>query len=283
MDRTGVGTRAVFGYQMRFNMADGFPLVTTKKVATKAIIHELLWFLTGTTNIAPLVEHNVKIWNEWPLQKYLKSQGKTFTPGSDEWHSEMLKFIDLIKSDAQFAQEHGNLGPVYGKQWRAWEGRDGTIHDQISQVLESLKKNPSGRRHIVSAWNVGEIASMALPPCHCLFQFFVDGNTLSLQLYQRSADIFLGVPFNIASYSLLLHLFCQVLGYKPGEFIHTLGDTHLYLNHVEQAALQLTRTPHPLPTLSIDPSITDIFAFQPEHIAIEQYVSDPSIPAPIAV
>lgn len=245
-DRTGTGTISVFGYQMRFNLQEGFPLLTTKKLHFKSIAYELLWFLRGDTNIKFLTDHSITIWNEW-------------------------------------ADEYGNLGPVYGYQWRSWPAANGKYIDQISQVVDSLRNNPDSRRHIVSAWNVGEIDKMALPPCHILFQFYVAGGKLSCQLYQRSADIFLGVPFNIASYSLLTCMMAQVTGLQPGEFIHTLGDAHLYLNHIEQAKLQLTRTPRKLPTLRLNPDVKDIFSFRYEDFIIEGYDPHPHIKADISV
>jgi thymidylate synthase len=246
MDRTGTGTRSVFGYQMRFDLADGFPLITTKKLHLRSIIHELLWFLAGDTNIAYLKENKVRIWDEW-------------------------------------ADENGELGPVYGKQWRSWAAPNGQSIDQIEKLLESLTQNPDSRRHIVSAWNPADVDDMALPPCHCLFQFYVAQGKLSCQLYQRSADIFLGVPFNIASYALMTHMIAQVVGLKPGEFVHTFGDAHLYLNHIEQAELQLSRAPRSLPSLKLDPTVSDLFAFKYDHIAIEGYDPHPAIKAPIAV
>lgn len=245
-DRTGTGTLSVFGHQMRFDLADGFPLLTTKKLHTRSIFHELLWFLKGETNIAYLKANNVSIWDEW-------------------------------------ADENGELGPVYGKQWRSWPGRDGAAIDQIAQLVEQIKRNPDSRRLIVSAWNVAEIADMALPPCHCLFQFHVAAGRLSCQLYQRSGDVFLGVPFNIASYALLTHMVAQVTGLQPGEFIHTLGDAHLYLNHLEQADLQLTRDPRPLPRLRLNPAIDDLFGFTIGDIEIEGYDPHPHIKAEVAV
>jgi thymidylate synthase len=245
-DRTGTGTRSVFGWQMRFDLAEGFPLVTTKKLHLRSIIHELLWFLQGDTNIRYLQENGVRIWDEW-------------------------------------ADENGELGPVYGKQWRRWETPDGRVVDQISQLVENLKKNPDSRRHMVSAWNPAEVDSMALPPCHALFQFYVANGRLSCQLYQRSADIFLGVPFNIASYALLTHMLAQVCGYQPGDFVHTLGDAHLYSNHLEQARLQLTREPRPLPTLKINPEVRDIFGFRFEDFSIEGYDPHPHIAAQVSV
>ena len=245
-DRTGTGTLSVFGYQMRFDLNEGFPLVTTKKVHTKSIIHELLWFLQGSTNIAYLKQNGVGIWDEW-------------------------------------ADEHGELGPVYGKQWRSWEDAGGQTIDQIAQVIAQIKRNPDSRRLIVSAWNVADVEKMALPACHALFQFYVANGKLSCQLYQRSADVFLGVPFNIASYALLTHMVAQVCGLKPGEFIWTGGDTHLYANHLEQVETQLSRELRPLPTLKLNPEISDIFDFTYQDIAIENYNPHPAIKAPVAV
>ncbi|MBQ2375674.1 MAG: thymidylate synthase [Bacteroidales bacterium] len=245
-DRTGTGTKSVFGYQMRFDLQKGFPLLTTKKLHTRSIFHELLWFLKGDTNIKYLHDNKVTIWDEW-------------------------------------ADENGDLGPVYGKQWRAWQGADGKITDQISQVVNQIKNSPDSRRMLVSAWNVGEVEQMALPPCHIVFQFYVANNKLSCQLYQRSADVFLGVPFNIASYALLTQMLAQVCGLEAGEFIHTLGDAHLYLNHIDQAKLQLSRTPYELPKLKLNPEIKDIFDFKYEDITIEDYVSHPHIKAEVAV
>ena len=245
-DRTGTGTISTFGYQMRFNLQDGFPLVTTKKVHLKSIIHELLWFLKGETNIAYLKEAGVSIWNEW-------------------------------------ADENGELGPVYGKQWRSWQGPGGEVIDQISDVVNQIKKNPDSRRLIVSAWNVADLPKMALMPCHNLFQFYVAENKLSCQLYQRSADVFLGVPFNIASYALLTMMVAQVCGLQPGDFIHTFGDVHIYSNHLEQVKLQLSRTPYPLPTMKLNPDVKDIFDFQFSDFLLENYQSHPAIKAPVAV
>ncbi|MEW5890050.1 MAG: thymidylate synthase [Pseudomonadota bacterium] len=245
-DRTGTGTLSVFGWQMRFDLSEGFPLLTTKKLHTKSIIHELLWFLRGDTNIRYLKDHGVSIWDEW-------------------------------------ADADGELGPIYGKQWRRWETADGRSIDQIAQLVDGLKRNPDSRRHIVSAWNPGEVERMKLPPCHALFQFYVAGGRLSCQLYQRSADIFLGVPFNIASYALLTLMVAQVCGYRPGEFVHTLGDAHLYLNHLEQARLQLAREPRPLPRMRVNPEVRDIFAFRFEDFTLEGYDPHPHIAAPVAV
>jgi len=245
-DRTGTGTLSVFGYQMRFNLQEGFPLVTTKKLHLKSIIHELIWFLKGDTNIAYLKEHGVRIWDEW-------------------------------------ADEQGNLGPVYGHQWRSWPKPDGGHIDQITQVVNTIKKNPDSRRIIVSAWNVAEVEHMALPPCHSLFQFYVADGKLSCQLYQRSADIFLGVPFNIASYALLTMMMAQVCDLQPGDFIHTFGDAHLYNNHIDQAHLQLSREPRPLPTMKINPEVKDIFQFKYEDFALENYDPWPHIKGAVAV
>jgi thymidylate synthase len=245
-DRTGTGTVSVFGYQMRFNLQDGFPLVTTKKCHLKSIVHELLWFLQGDTNTRYLKENGVSIWDEW-------------------------------------ADEQGNLGPVYGKQWRSWATADGRVVDQISEVVSQIKKNPDSRRLIVSAWNVGELDQMALAPCHAFFQFYIADGKLSCQLYQRSADIFLGVPFNIASYALLTLMMAQVCGLEPGDFVHTFGDAHLYLNHMEQTELQLSREPRPLPIMRINPDVKDIFGFQFEDFTLEGYDPHPAIKAPVAV
>ena len=245
-DRTGTGTLSVFGNQMRFNLRDGFPLLTTKKLHLKSIIYELLWFLRGDTNIHYLQEHGVRIWNEW-------------------------------------ADENGELGPVYGHQWRSWPDYKGGTIDQITNVLEQIKHNPNSRRMLVTAWNPAEVDEMALPPCHCLFQFYVADGRLSLQLYQRSADTFLGVPFNIASYALLLQMMAQVTGLEAGEFIHTTGDTHLYNNHLEQAKLQLTRTPRPLPKMKINPDVKDLFAFKYEDFELVDYNPYPHISAEVAV
>lgn len=245
-DRTGTGTLSVFGWQMRFNLADGFPLLTTKKLHTRSIIHELLWFLKGDTNIRYLKENGVSIWDEW-------------------------------------ADSNGDLGPVYGKQWRRWEAADGRVIDQIAQVVESLRRNPDSRRHVVSAWNPGDVNDMALPPCHALFQFYVADGRLSCQLYQRSADIFLGVPFNIASYALLTMMMAQVCDYDVGDFVWTGGDCHLYLNHIEQARLQLTRQPRALPRMRLNPAIKDIFAFRYEDFTLEGYDPHPHIKAEVAV
>ncbi|MBL7700425.1 MAG: thymidylate synthase [Chitinophagaceae bacterium] len=245
-DRTGTGTKSCFGYQARFDLQQGFPLVTTKKIHVKSIIHELLWFIKGETNIKYLTDNGVSIWNEW-------------------------------------ADENGELGPVYGKQWRSWEGADGKVHDQLADVIKQLKTNPDSRRIIISAWNVADLPEMALMPCHTMFQFYVAEGKLSCQLYQRSADVFLGVPFNIASYALLTMMIAQVCDLKPGEFIHTFGDVHLYNNHLEQAQLQLTRKPYPLPQMRINPSVKNILDFKYDDFALENYQHHPPIKAPVAV
>ncbi|MFA7415080.1 MAG: thymidylate synthase [Rhizobium sp.] len=245
-DRTGTGTRSVFGYQMRFDLSEGFPVLTTKKLHLRSIIHELLWFLKGDTNIAYLKENGVSIWDEW-------------------------------------ADENGDLGPVYGAQWRSWPDSKGGHIDQIANLVQGIAKNPNSRRHIVSAWNPAEVDEMALPPCHCLFQFYVADGKLSCQLYQRSADIFLGVPFNIASYALLTMMVAQVTGLQPGDFVHTLGDAHIYANHFDQAKLQLSRTPKTLPTMRLNPEVRDIFSFTFDDFTLEGYEADSSIKAPIAV
>ena len=245
-DRTGTGTRSVFGYQLRYDLQKGFPLVTTKKVHLKSIIYELLWFLRGETNIAYLKENGVSIWNEW-------------------------------------ADDNGELGPVYGKQWRSWEGKDGKVIDQVSELIAQIKKNPDSRRLIINAWNVADLPEMALMPCHTMFQFYVADGKLSCQLYQRSADVFLGVPFNIASYALLTMMVAQVCDLQPGDFVHTFGDVHIYNNHMEQVKLQLSRTPFPLPQMKINPAVKDIFGFHFEDFTLENYQSHPGIKAPVAV
>lgn len=270
-DRTNTGTISVFGYQMEFDLNQGFPLLTTKKVHWPAIIHELLWFIAGDTNIEYLVQNKVYIWSAWPYQKYTESQ---------DYQGETLKeFNEKIKTNHEFALKHGDLGPVYGKQWRNFNGVD-----QLTNLLENLKNNPFSRRHILSAWNPEEIKNMALPPCHTLIQFYVSADKrLSCQLYQRSGDIFLGVPFNIASYSLLTIMIAQVLGYKLGKFVHTLGDAHIYSNHIEQVNLQLQRQPKPLPKIIINPQVKDLFAFKFEDFTIENYQPDEPIKGAVAV
>lgn len=282
-DRTGTGTLSVFGYQMRMELSEGFPLLTTKKVYHKAIIHELLWFLRGDTNIRYLVEHGVKIWNEWPFQHYLSEQGleADYPKYSPEWKAQMQAFVQRILAEPDFAEAWGELGPVYGRQWRDFSGVD-----QMAAVVEQIKRNPDSRRHIVTAWNPPDIPVMAkagLPPCHLLFQFYVGEGKLSCQLYQRSADVFLGVPFNIASYALLTMMVAQVCGLQPGTFVHTFGDVHLYLNHREQAELQLTRQPRPLPKMSINPEVKDLFQFCFEDFELQGYDPHPAIRAQVAV
>ncbi|HHZ11405.1 MAG TPA: thymidylate synthase [Acholeplasmataceae bacterium] len=273
-DRTGTGTISAFGYQMRFDLKEGFPLLTTKKVHLKSIIHELLWFIKGDTNIRSLVQNGVRIWNEWPFEKYRKSpsyRGET-----------MEEFVQRIKEDEEFARIWGDLGPVYGKQWRAFAGKERTV-DQLRQVISEIQRNPDSRRLIVSSWNPTEIEGMALPPCHTLYQFYVRDGELSLQLYQRSADAFLGVPFNIASYSLLLLMVAMVTGLKPGEFVHTFGDAHIYLNHLEQVRLQLSREPRPLPKMVIKREVKDIEDFRYEDFELLDYNPHPAIKAEVAV
>jgi thymidylate synthase len=274
-DRTGTGTLSVFGHQMRFNLSEGFPLLTTKKLHLKSIVYELLWFLQGDSNIQYLTKHGVRIWDDWPYAKFKAS--------ADFSGEDIRGFSDRIANDDAFAKQWGDLGPVYGVQWRSWPAPDGKSVDQISQLIHQIKKNPDSRRMIISAWNVPYIEQMALPPCHCLFQFYVADGKLSCQLYQRSADTFLGVPFNIASYALLTMMIAQVCGLKPGDFIHTLGDAHLYTNHLEQAKLQLSRDIRSLPTLSINPERTSIFDFQYEDFTLNNYNPHPHIKADVAV
>lgn len=273
-DRTGTGTRSVFGHQMRFDLAEGFPMVTTKKLHLKSILHELIWFISGDTNIRYLCQNGVRIWDDWPFATYAKS--------ADYDGIDMKEFAARIAADADFAAKWGDLGPVYGYQWRFWPGPNGPV-DQLRDVLEGIRRNPDARRHIVSAWNPGYIDQMALPPCHAFFQFYVVDGKLSCQLYQRSADIFLGVPFNIASYALLIHMMAQDLGLEVGDFVHTLGDAHIYSNHMDQVRLQLSREPRALPTLKLNPSVTSLFDFRYEDIELVGYDSHPHIPAPVAV
>lgn len=289
-DRTGTGTRSVFGRQIRFDLADGFPAVTTKKLYMRSIVHELLWFLAGDNNLEYLAQNNVHIWDEWPYRHYIEqTTGQKVSAKqtqTNEWREGMKEFIDTIASDHDFAIKWGGLGPVYGYQWRHWpDGKGGEI-DQIQRAVDTLKNNPTSRRNIVSAWNVADIDEMAiagLPPCHTIFQFNVRGDKLDCQLYQRSADTFLGVPFNIASYALLTSMMAQVTGLKPGEFVHTFGDAHIYNNHIEQVNEQLTREPFPLPRLVLNPEVTSIFDFKFEDIELRGYQSHPAIKAPIAV
>lgn len=272
LDRTGVGTRSIFGYQARYDLRDGFPLVTTKRVHIRSILEELLWFLSGSTNIEPLVSKNVRIWNEWPYEIYTKSE---------DYDGETLdEFVEKIKSDKAFAAKYGELGPVYGKQWRDFDGVD-----QIANLIQSLKENPFSRRHIVSAWNPSQVDNMALPPCHAFFQFYVsaDQKYLSCQLYQRSGDVFLGVPFNIASYALLLEMVAHVCGYEAKDFVHTIGDAHIYSNHFEQVQTQLQRDPKPLPKLVIKRDVDDIFDFKYEDFEVVDYEYHPAIRGKVAV
>lgn len=273
-DRTGTGTRSVFGHQMRFDLAEGFPMVTTKRLHLKSILHELIWFISGDTNIRYLCQNGVRIWDDWPFA--------TFSKSADYDGIDMKEFAARIAADAEFAAKWGDLGPVYGYQWRFWPGPNGPV-DQLRDVLEGIRRNPDGRRHIVSAWNPGYIDQMALPPCHAFFQFYVVDGKLSCQLYQRSADIFLGVPFNIASYALLIHMMAQDLGLEVGDFVHTLGDAHIYSNHMDQVRLQLSREPRALPTLKLNPSVTSLFDFRYEDVELVGYDSHPHIPAPVAV
>ncbi len=289
-DRTGTGTISLLGYQMRFNLEDGFPLLTTKKVPIKAIIHELLWFLRGDTNIKYLVDNSVGIWNEWPYKAYLKTNNMNVPPsGSPEWNTGIKEFIEKIKTDPKFAKDFGELGPVYGKQWRCWrDSETGLCLDQIQIVIDQIKNDPGSRRMIVSAWDVSYISEMAksgLPPCHCLFQFYVANGKLSCQLYQRSCDTFLGVPFNIASYALLTMIMAQITGLQPGEFVWTGGDVHLYSNHLEQVKLQLSRRTdiRPMPKLKINPNKMKIEDFTIEDFELVDYNPHDSIKAPIAV
>jgi len=271
-DRTATGTVSTFGYQMRIPLNEGFPLLTTKKVHFKSVVYELLWFISGSTNIRPLVLNNVRIWNEWAYANYIKT--------ADYQGESLTEFIDNIRTDESFAEKYGDLGPVYGKQWRDFNGVD-----QLSELIKGLKENPFSRRHMLSAWNPAEIDQMALPPCHVLMQFYVseDKKRLSCQLYQRSADVFLGVPFNIASYALLTHMIAHVCGYEVGDFIHTFGDVHIYLDHLEQVDIQLSRSPRPLPTLTFVRKVNDIEDFKFEDILLEGYDPYPAIAAKVSV
>jgi len=279
-DRTGTGTKGVFGYQMRFDLHEGFPLLTTKKVYMRGITHELLWFLKGDTNVKYLVDNNVRIWNEWPFQRYLAENGleEHYPKYGEAWNAKFAEFVDNLKQHPSFAEKWGNLGPVYGKQWRDFGGVD-----QINHVIEQLKKNPHSRRHIVAAWNPPEVENMALPPCHLLFQFFVADGKLSCQLYQRSCDTFLGVPFNIASYALLTMMVAHVTGLELGEFVWTGGDVHIYLNHIEQVKEQLSRDTKPLPKMKLNKEIKNIHDFKIDDFTLENYDPHPAIKAPISV
>jgi len=273
-DRTGTGTLSVFGHQMRFDLQAGFPMMTTKKLHLKSILHELIWFIRGETNIRYLCQNGVRIWDDWPYAKY-KASG-------DFQGEDIRAFAERISEDSAFAEKWGELGPVYGHQWRSWPGPNGAV-DQLKQVLEDLRRNPDSRRHIVSAWNPGYIDQMALPPCHAFFQFYVAEGKLSCQLYQRSADIFLGVPFNIASYALLVHFMARDLGLGVGDFVHTLGDAHIYSNHIDQVKLQISREPRTLPTLWLDPDVTSLFDFTFDDVRLEGYDPHPHIAGAVAV
>ena len=275
VDRTGTGTLSTFGYQMRFNLNDGFPLLTTKKVHLKSVIIELLWFIKGDTNIKYLVDNNVRIWNEWPYQIFKKS--------SDYDNETMKEFVAKIKSDDAFAKKHGELGPVYGRQWRHFEGPDGKFVDQLAEVITMIKDNPSSRRLIVNSWNPPLVPEMALPPCHMMFHFYVNNNKLSCQLYQRSADTFLGIPFNIASYALLTMMIAQVTNLELGDFVHTIGDAHIYNDHFEQVKLQLSREPKPLPIMNLNSSITNIEDFKYEDFQLLNYNPHPLIKGKVSV
>ena len=282
-DRTGTGTRSVFGYQLRCNLSEGFPLLTTKKVHFKSVVYELLWFLQGDTNIKYLVRNGVNIWNEWPFQHYLNENGLAdkYTRYSQDWKDALKTFVEQVKADDEFAARWGELGPIYGKQWRDFGGVD-----QITEVVEAIQRNPDSRRDLVSAWNPPDIPGMVkagLPPCHSLFQFYVAEGRLSCQLYQRSADVFLGVPFNIASYALLTMMIAQVCDLKVGDFVHTFGDAHLYSNHMEQANLQLSRDIRPLPTMKINPDVKDLFSFKFEDFELLNYDPHPHIKGAVAI
>ncbi len=296
MDRTQTGTRSVFGYQMRFDLQEGFPLLTTKKTAFRLIVSELLWFLKGDTNVKTLIEERNPIWDEWAFEQWVESEeydGPDMTnfghraqedeAFKKEYDKQMARFKELVTTNEGFACKYGDLGPVYGRQWRSWQGVNGEVVDQIANVIESLKTNPNSRRHVVTAWNPAEVDDMALPPCHMLFQFYVADGKLSCQLYQRSADIFLGVPFNIASYALLTQLIAEEVGLEVGEFVHTLGDAHIYSNHFEQVNTQLQREPRPLPTVKIHKEGKSIFELTTEDIELIGYDPHPKIKAPVAV
>ena len=295
-DRTGTGTISTFGYQMRFDLQAGFPLLTTKRTLFRLIASELLWFIKGDTNIKYLLQHNNNIWNEWAFKKWVESEEYNGPDMKDfglrslkdevfaqEYNEQMALFKEKVLNDDEFAKKYGDLGNVYGKQWRAWKTSKGETIDQLKEVIETIKTNPDSRRLIVSGWNPEDVPSMALPPCHTLFQFYVQEGKLSCQLYQRSADVFLGVPFNIASYALLTHLIAHECGLEVGEFIHTFGDAHIYSNHVEQVKLQMSREPKQLPVLKLNPDKKSVFEFEMEDITIEDYDPHPLIKAPIAV
>lgn len=295
-DRTGTGTKSMFGYQMRFDLSKGFPLVTTKKTAMRLITSELLWFIKGDTNVKTLIAERNHIWDEWAFEKWVKSEDYTGPDMTDFGRraaqndqfqqivdQQMTIFREKILSDNKFAEEYGDLGPVYGRQWRSWPSKDGQSIDQLKNVIESIKQNPDSRRHIVTAWNPSEVDQMALPPCHTFFQFYVADGKLSCQLYQRSADVFLGVPFNIASYALLTHLIAKECNLEVGDFVHTLGDAHIYSNHMEQVNEQLSRQPRELPTLKISDDKKSIFELETSDITVEGYDPHPRIKAPIAV
>lgn len=288
-DRTGTGTLSIFGHQMRFDLSKGFPLLTTKKVPIKAIIHELIWFMRGDTNLKYLADNNVHIWDEWPFKSYLTREGNPMPRvGSDEWNDGIKEFTEKIKADPKFAKKYGELGPIYGSQWRCWKNEDNSCLDQLNNAIETIKTNPDSRRIIVSAWNVADIEEMAkagLPPCHALFQFYVANGKLSCQLYQRSCDTFLGVPFNIASYALLTMIVAQITGLEVGDFVWTGGDVHLYLNHLEQADLQLSRKNdiRPMPKMKINPNIKNIDDFTIDDFELIDYKPHDAIKAPIAV
>ena len=273
-DRTATGTQSTFGYQMRFDLKEGFPAITTKKLHMKSVIHELLWFIAGETNIQPLVKNGVRIWNEWPFQQYKQSS---------EYQGETMKaFVEKIKNDDAFAKKWGDLGPVYGRQWRHFEGKETSV-DQLNWLLEAMRNNPDSRRLILNSWNPPLIDKMALPPCHMMVQFYIKNDTLSAQLYQRSADAFLGIPFNIASYALLTQMIAHSLDLKLGDFVHTIGDAHIYNNHIEQVDIQRSRTPYPLPTLRINPHKKDIFSMTYEDFTLENYQHHPHLKGKVSV
>lgn len=291
MDRTWIGTRSIFGHQMRFDLSKWFPLLTTKKVYIKAIIHELLWFISGDTNIRYLVQNNVKIWNEWAFSNYIikNNLSEKMPRYSEEWNTGLSIFVEQIKNDENFAKQYWDLGPIYGKQWRAWDTADSKIIDQMQNAINTIINNPYSRRNVISGWNVGEIENLiknkdsAPPPCHTLFQFYVADNKLSCQLYQRSADVFLWVPFNIASYALLTMMIASVTGLEVGEFVHTFGDVHIYNNHFDQVREQLSRTPRDFPIMKINLNKKNIFDFEFSDFTLENYDPHPAISAPIAV